>query len=118
MKFSVTPKTETARDSAKLESMRNEIRLHLEDLRRSLAAEIRNYPTPIPRCDAQFNHLYEQQARLARDLDRIGEFAGKSLKSEDCMDLIQRFVASAPYTDDGGELEFRSRIKKQLFTFT
>jgi len=26
MKFSVTPKTETARDSAKLESMRNEIR--------------------------------------------------------------------------------------------
>ncbi len=118
MTSSVTSRTATARDSAKLESMRNEIRLHLEDRRRALAAEIRNYPTPIPRCDAQFNHLYEQQARLARDLDRIGEFAGKSLKSEDCMDLIQRFVASAPYTDDGGELEFRSRIKKQLFTFT
>ena len=117
MTFSGT-KTETAPDSAKLESTWNEIRLHLEDLRRALAAEIRNYPTPIPRCDAQFNHLYEQQARLARELDRVGALAGKSLKREDCIDLIERFVASAPYTDDGGEREFRSRMKKQLFAFT
>jgi len=111
-------KTDITRDSAKLESMWREIELHLEDLRRSLAEEIRNYPTPIPRCDAQFNHLYEQQARLARELDRVGALAGNSLRGEDCMDLIERFVASAPYTDDGRELEFRSRIKKQLFTFT
>jgi len=115
---SVTSKTETARDFAKLESMWDEIRLHLEGLRRSLAAEIRNYPTPIPRCDAQFNHLYEQQARLARELDRVGALVGKSLKREDCIDLIERFVASAPYTDDGGEREFRSRMKKQLSAFT
>ena len=111
-------KTETARDSAKLESMWNEVKLHLEDRRRSLAAEIRNYPTPIPRCDAQFNHLYEQQARLARDLEGIGAIAGKSLKREDCIDLIERFVASATYTDDDGEREFKSRMKKQLFALT
>jgi hypothetical protein len=98
--------------------MWREIKLHLEDLRRSLAAEIRNYPTPIPRCDAQFNHLYEQRARLARELDRVGALAGKSLRREDCTDLIERFVASAPYTDDGGEREFRSRIKKRLSAFT
>ena len=110
---SVISKTATARDSAKLESMWNEIRHHLEDLRRSLAAEIRNYPTPIPRCDAQFNHLYEQQARLARELDRIGSLAGKRLKREDCVELIERFIASAPYTDDAAEREFRSRMKKQ-----
>src|SRR5207248_2889027 len=84
-------------------SVRYGIRLHLEELRRALAAEILNYPTPIPRCDAQFNHLYEQQARLTRDLDRVGAIAGKSLKREDCIDLIERFVASAPYTDDDGE---------------
>jgi hypothetical protein len=110
-------KTDITRDSVALESMWNEIRLHLEDRRRALAAEIRNYPTPIPRCDAQFNHLYEQRARLARELDRIGVLAGKSLKREDCIDLIERFVASAPYTDDGGEREFRSRMKKQLSAF-
>jgi hypothetical protein len=117
---SVTPrtKTETARDSAKLASMWNEVKLHLEDRRRALAAEIRNYPTPIPRCDAQFNHLYEQQSRLARDLDRISALAGTSLKREDTIELIERFIASAPYTDDGGEREFRSRMKKQLSAFT
>jgi len=111
-------RTETAPDSVKLESMRNEIRLHLEDLRRALAAEIRNYPTPIPRCDAQFNHLYEQQARLARDLDRIAAFAEENPEREDYIELIGRFVASAPYTDDAGEREFRSRMKKRLSALT
>ena len=114
MKSSVTSGTETARDSAKLQSMREEIRLLLEDLRRALAAEILSYPTPIPRCDAQFNHLYEQRARLARDLDRIGAFAEKNPGREDYIELIGRFIASAPYTDDGGERELRSRMKKQL----
>ena len=114
MKSSVTSRTETAPDSAKLESMRNEIRLHLENLRRALAAEIRNYPTPIPRCDAQFNHLYEQQARLARDLDRIGAPPGKSPKRGDTIELIRQFVASEPYTDDAAEREFRARLRTEL----
>jgi len=107
-------KKETAPDSAKLESMRNEIRLHLKDLRRTLAAEIRNYPTPIPRCDAQFNHLYEQQARLARDLDQIGAPAGKSPKRADAIELIRRFVASAPYMDDPAERQLRTRLEAEL----
>jgi len=116
MNSSVTSgtETETALDSAKLESMRNEIRLHLEDLRRTLATEIRNYPTPIPRCDAQFNHLYEQRARLARELDRIGTPVGKGPKRADAIELIRQFVASAPYTDDARERELRSRLKTEL----
>ena len=109
-------KTETARDSAKLASMWSEVKLHLEDRRRALAAEIRDYPTPIPRCDAQFNHLYEQQARLARELDRIGAVAGKT--RGDTIELIERFIASAPYTDDDAEREFRSRMKKQHSALT
>ena len=117
MRSFVTTRTETAPDSVKLESMRNEIRLHLEDLKRALAEEIRNYPTPIPRCDAQFNHLYEQQARLARDLDRIAVPAGKNAKHPDTIELIRQFVASAPYTDDAAERELRSRMKKQLSAF-
>jgi hypothetical protein len=107
----------TARDSAKLASLWNEIRLHLEERRRSLAAEIRNYPTPIPRCDAQFNHLYEQQARLARELDRIGALGGKSLERKDIIELIERFAASAPYTDDPAERALRSRMKMELSAF-
>jgi hypothetical protein len=80
---------------------------HLHAVRQRLAEEIRTYPTPIPRCDAQFNHLYEQQGRLARDLDRF-EADGPTRES------IASFVASAPYTDDPAERDFRSRMKQAL----
>ncbi|HXZ55278.1 MAG TPA: hypothetical protein VEH03_07465 [Burkholderiales bacterium] len=81
-----------------------QITRHLRGVRDRLAEEIRSYPTPIPRCDAQFNHLYEQQGRLLRDLDRI----------EATRESIERFVASAPYTDDPSERDFRARVKAAL----
>ena len=43
----------------------------LEEEKRRLDAEIRAYPTPIPRCDAQFNHLFEERERIAKLLDEI-----------------------------------------------
>jgi len=85
-------------------NLAKEIASHLREVRERLAEEIRSYPTPIPRCDAQFNHLYEQQGRLARDLDAI----------ETTRDSIERFVASTPYTDDPAERDFRARIKAAL----
>ena len=81
-----------------------QITAHLRGVRDRLAVEIRGYPTPIPRCDAQFNHLYEQQGRLLRDLDRI----------DATRESIERFVASAPYTDDPAERDFRARVKAAL----
>ena len=80
---------------------------YLRELRERLSEEIRSYPTPIPRCDAQFNHLYEQLGRLARDLDAIEGAASEHAAA-------QAFIASAPYTDDPSELEFRSRIRAAL----
>lgn len=85
---------------------------HLRGRRQALAVEIRNYPTPIPRCDVQFNHLYEQQARLALELNRLAE--RRRLRRADYIALIERFIASAPYTDDAAERELRSRMKKEL----
>lgn len=87
-----------------LTTLQREIAEHLRGVRRRLAEEIRSYPTPIPRCDAQFNHLYEQQARLARDLDRI----------EPTRESIEHFIASRPYTDDPAERDFRVRVKASL----
>src|SRR5437879_507742 len=101
-------------DLALLKSLWREIKDELRRSKRVIGEEIRNYPTPIPRCDAQFNHLYEQQARLARDLDRIGAFAEKNPGSEDYIELIGRFIASAPYTDEAGERELRSRLRTEL----
>lgn len=93
--------TVVERDS--VTKLAGEIVEYLYHLRERLAGEIRNYPTPIPRCDAQFNHLYEQLGRLARDLDGIE--SGTNARA-----LIERFLASAPYTDDPSERDFRARV--------
>ena len=53
-----------------------ELRSRLEDMRRRLDDEIRRYPTPIPRCDAQFNGLFEQRDRITRVLERLADEAG------------------------------------------
>jgi hypothetical protein len=90
-----------------LATLQREIAEHLRDIRRRLAGEIRSYPTPITRCDAQFNHLYEQQGRLARDLDRFEADAPTR-------ESIEQFIASAPYSDDASERDFRSRIRREL----
>jgi hypothetical protein len=43
----------------------------LEEEKRRLDAEIRAYPTPIPRCDAQFNYLFERREEIVRELERL-----------------------------------------------
>jgi hypothetical protein len=40
-----------------------------------LSAEIRNYPTPIARCDEQLTALIDERARLLRLLDERGDTA-------------------------------------------
>jgi len=97
----------TVTERRDITTLASEVVEHLHAVRQRLAEEVRNYPTPIPRCDAQFNHLYEQQGRLARDLDRF-EADGVNRES------IERFIASSPYTDDPSEHDFRSRMKKIL----
>ncbi len=101
-------------DLATLRRLWTEVRSDLLRAKRTIDGEIHGYPTPIPRCDAQFNHLYEQRARLARELDRIAAFSEKSLGREDYTRLIEEFVASAPYLDDNEERQLRARIKAKL----
>ena len=47
--------------------------VHLEAEKRRIDEEIKNYPRPIAACDLQFNHLLEERARLAGELDRMDE---------------------------------------------
>ena len=91
-----------------LRALATEIRDFLERTRESLDEEIRQYPTPIPRCDAQFNHLYEQRARLARELDAARGSDGEGLA------FVRAFVASAPFADSDDERHLRSRAASAL----
>jgi chorismate mutase len=54
----------------RVEPMR-ELMLRIEELSR----EIRNYPTPIARCDEQLTGLIEERAKL---LQQLSEFQEKS----------------------------------------
>jgi len=51
------------------------LRASLEARRKQLDEEIRAYPTPIPRCDAQFNFLMEERARIVRELESLARDA-------------------------------------------
>ena len=47
------------------------LRARLAQLQEAVAVEIRTYPTPIPGCDAQFNHLLERRTALNEALARL-----------------------------------------------
>ena len=49
----------------------------LEDEKRRINEEIRNYPTPIAGCDAQFNVLLEEQAKIVRELEQLTDSRGE-----------------------------------------
>ncbi|HEX9275864.1 MAG TPA: hypothetical protein VGA51_05625 [Casimicrobiaceae bacterium] len=90
-----------------MRSLASEIRAFIERARQSIDDEIRHYPTPIPRCDAQFNHLYEQRARLARELTAAAE-------SNDAPALVRAFAMSAPFGDSDDERQLRARAAAAL----
>ena len=46
-------------------------RAALTDARAELDAEIRNYPTPISGCDAQYNHLLAERRRVHAALEAL-----------------------------------------------
>ena len=71
------------------------VRSRLEEKRQRLDAEIRQYPTPIPRCDAQFNQLFEDREKIARMLDRLGEDPGDDEASaRDLLESAESFLRS------------------------
>jgi hypothetical protein len=81
-----------------MNSVWQRIRLRLESERDRIHREIRDYPTPIPRCDAQFNHLLEQRDSIARELHRFESVAASS-NTADASHLIEAFISEADLGD-------------------
>ncbi len=76
-------------DSESLKSTLKEVGNQLRNRKGLINAEISNYPIPISRCDAQFNHLLEQQTRLSCELERLDTIAARSSVPEDLIKLIE-----------------------------
>ena len=54
----------------------SQIRARLTQRLRELNEEIRAYPQPIARCDAQLGGLVEERARIHAEIERLGPADG------------------------------------------
>ena len=83
----------------------------LESERERVHAEIRTYPTPIPRCDAQFNHLIETRERLFHELARL-DAARSSAVGDDGAARVEAFIESSGCLDDDAKLRLKSALSE------
>jgi hypothetical protein len=84
----------------------------LESERERLHAEIRAYPTPIPRCDAQFNHLIETRERLFHELARL-DAARSSAVGDDGAARVEEFIESSGCLDDDAKRRLKSALSER-----
>jgi hypothetical protein len=91
--------------------LRNDIRARLLRCLDALNVEIATYPTPIPRCDAQFNHLYEQRSRLMQDLRGLDALGTGDTSSADLRAWIADFIAAPARTEEADESHLRDDLR-------
>jgi hypothetical protein len=83
----------------------------LESERERVHAEIRAYPTPIPRCDAQFNHLIETRERLFHELARLDAAQSRAV-ADDGAPRVEAFIESSGCLDDDAKLRLKSALSE------
>ena len=76
---------------AALQSPDQPVRAHLERKRLALADEMRNYPTPIPGCDQQFNGLLDAYQRVRRALQQLDAICAAALDPQDLAEKLRAF---------------------------
>jgi hypothetical protein len=74
------------------------IREYLESKKDQISKAILYYPPPIPACDAQFNYLLEERARVGRLLGQLESLAQAQLGPEQ-RQWLDAFILSSPDLD-------------------
>lgn len=97
-------------DLALMDSVWSRIRDHLENERHRIYQEIKNYPTPIPACDAQFNYLLEERANIVQEFDRLKALSNDSLSRRDHIKCIDEFIVLSNYITGKMEQTIRSSL--------
>lgn len=109
-----TRSTASSASLATLRSLCLELRDCLQRSKRVIEEEIRSYPTPIPRCDAQFNFLYEHRARVSQQLDHANRALEATASIDVLVDVIAAFVASAYSASTAEEQALRARLSQAI----
>ena len=86
---------------------------HLQKEMRRLHEEIRNYPAPIPACDAQFNYLLEQRDALSSELTRARELMSDNGDPENPRVSIDEFLNVSDYLGEAEKSEIRAVIENE-----
>ena len=84
-------------DPALLTSLWQSIREQLAADMQRIVEEIRSYPPPIPACDAQFNYLLEERARVFQELGRVDALRQASQSTGDPVGVLDEFVLSSAF---------------------
>ena len=79
-------------DSELIESLCSALRKYLERQVELLNEEVRNYPTPIARCDDQLTGLLEQRASAAAQLQRLSSLGDQDLSRADGIALAGELI--------------------------
>jgi len=89
------------------------IQRHLDREMRRVRDEIRNYPAPIPACDAQFNFLLEEREALSLELTRARELMGRNSDVESSRESVDAFLRLSAYLGDSEKREIRALIDNE-----
>ena|SRR2546427_9295486 len=109
-----THSTASGESSTTLTSLCLELRDYLQRTKRVTEDEIRTYPTPIPRCDAQFNYLYEHRARLSQQLEHANRVLEANASVGQLVDVIAAFVASTYNASSAEEQALKARLSEAI----
>jgi hypothetical protein len=101
-------------DPSRVRALAAELRDFVLRARSVLDAEIRSYPTPILRCDAQFNHAYEQRSRLAAVLQRINSATDSAVDADQLLRAMAELLALPSIDDSSEEHALRARVADAL----
>ena len=93
--------------SDRLETTLGEIRRGLEERKRAIAAEMRGYPQPIAGCDAQYQHLSDQRAAIARDLSGLDQACAAGTGAGGA------FIESSTVLDDKTRRRLRAALAEE-----
>ena len=86
------------------------IQQYLEKEMHRVRDEIRNYPAPIPACDAQYNYLLEEREGLSSELARVREFMNEDSGSENARCSVDAFLSVTSYLGVSAKGEIRALI--------
>src|SRR3546814_1484482 len=77
----------------------------LEDKKRRIFEEIRNYPPPIAGCDLHFKQLLEERDAICWELRRLDAICRDGAVQDDS--VIEAFIASSNYIEDDAKARLR-----------